>query len=326
MDQITADILIALVLLISGTLMLYFGAEGLVTGSSSLAVRIGITPLIVGLTVVSFGTSSPELVVSVSAAFKGNPSIALGNVIGSNICNIALILGIAALIRPIKIDLKLIKTDIWLMIVITALFLVLVADMKISRVDGAILFAGVIIYNYFTFYLAKKVRNKKTQELYEQGVPHKIRNPWLDFLFIIGGLGILILGANLFLEGAIDIAKFLGASEGLIGLSIVALGTSLPELATSMVASIKKEADISIGNAIGSNIFNILLILGTAALITPIIAQDIGIVDIGVMTFLAVLLFPFAWTKLTLSRLEGLFLLLIYIGYITYLYMQLPSN
>lgn len=319
----TFDILISVILLFSGTLLLYFGAEGLVSGSSSMAFRMGITPLIIGLTIVAFGTSSPELVVSISAAFNAKSEIALGNVVGSNICNIALILGVAALVRPIKVDIKLIKTDILIMLGASLLLILLIIDGEISRIDGVVLFSGIVIYNWTTIYLAKRTRMQNHEE-YDKKLALKKKKTWVDVTLVIGGLLVLVLGANLFLKGAIEIASFLGASEALIGLSIVAFGTSLPELATSMVAAFKDEGDISLGNAIGSNIFNILCVLGAASIIHPITTTGINWIDIGVMLIVAIVVLPLAWSKYKLTRPEGLFLFLIYIGYIYYLYQQLP--
>lgn len=303
--------------------MLYFGAEGLITGSSSLAQRLGVTPLVIGLTVVAFGTSSPELVVSVSAAIKEEPGIAIGNVVGSNICNIALILGIAALLKPVKVDLKLIKIDFLILIGVSLLFLLVASDTFLSRIDGLILFSILIIYIVLTIYLANKVRFKEV----DLPIPIKLKKhkTWIDIVFIVGGLLILIFGADLFLQGAKKIALFLGVSNAIIGLSVVAFGTSLPELATSVVAIIKKENDISLGNIIGSNIFNLLGILGVASIIHPIHSEEIGTVDYGLMLFLTLLIFPFAWTKLKVSRIEGAVLLLIYIGYIYYIYLNIPQ-
>ncbi len=315
--ETVGSILLSLLGLVGGSLFLYFGAEGLVRGSSSVAIKKGITPLVVGLTIVSFGTSSPELVVSVSAAIRGNPAIAFGNVVGSNICNIALILGVAALIRPIKVNMKLIKTDIVIMIGVTFLLILLVIDQSLSRLDGIIFIVGIIFYNLYTLKLAKK---EKSDDLPVKAEKEKT---WLDFLFILGGLVILVIGANLFLSGAVKIARYLGASDIIIGISIVALGTSLPELATSIVASIKNEGDISLGNVVGSNIFNILAILGIAALIQPIVLSGpnaINYVDVTVMFLVTIVLLPLAWSKLEVSRLEGVFLLVLYIGYIYYLY------
>jgi cation:H+ antiporter len=305
--------------MLAGSIFLYFGAEGLVRGSSSVALRRGITPLVVGLTIVAFGTSSPELVVSVTAAFKDNAAIAIGNVIGSNICNIALILGLAALIRPIKINLKVVKTDIIIMIGITiVLVIMIITGSQLSRIEGGILFAGIIIYTSFTLYLAKK--EKIAVEDSELKVNKK---KWMDIVFIVGGFLILVLGANLFISGAIVVARSLGVSEIIIGLSIVALGTSLPELATSVVAAIRGEGDISIGNIVGSNIFNILCILGVATLLHPIVLtgdNSMNIIDLAVMVIVSIILLPLAWSKLEISRLEGAFLLLIYFGYMFYIY------
>ncbi|MFH1052531.1 MAG: calcium/sodium antiporter [bacterium] len=304
--------------LIAGGLFLYFGAEGLVKGSASVAIRRGITPLVVGLTIVAFGTSSPELVVSVSAAIRGNAAIAFGNVIGSNICNIALILGLSALITPIKVNLQLIKSDILIMIGATILLIFMILDQNLSRIDGLILFIGIIAYNIYTMRAAKK--EKLTNDELLKRMQEKT---WKDFFLILGGLVVLVIGANLFISGAIKIANILKVSDVIIGLSVVALGTSLPELATSVVAAIKKQGDISIGNIVGSNIFNILCILGVAALIQPIIlsgANAVNYIDMIVMVLISIILLPLAWTKLEVSRLEGAFLLFLYFGYMYYMY------
>ncbi|MFH1052529.1 MAG: calcium/sodium antiporter [bacterium] len=328
-----STILISVLILIAGGLFLYFGAEGLIRGSASVAIRKGITPLVVGLTIVAFGTSSPEFVVSVAAALRGNAGIAVGNIVGSNICNIALILGIAALISPIKVNVQLIKTDILIMIGVSILLIVMIIfDQTISRFDGVILFAGIILYTGFTLYMAKR---KKTNP---EGIISEIKGKLIkDILFIVGGLIILVIGANLFIDGAIKIAKVLEVSDVIIGLTIVAVGTSLPELATSVLAAIKKQGDISIGNIVGSNIFNILCILGFAALLNPIVltgANQVNYIDMVVMLLMAIILLPLAWTKLEISRLEGAFLLFLYFGYVYYMYSYraveishlLPSN
>jgi len=311
-------ILLSILGLIGGAVFLYYGAEGLVKGSASVAIRKGITPLVVGLTIVAFGTSSPELVVSVSAAIRGNASIAFGNVVGSNICNIALILGLSALISPIKVNLKLIKSDILIMIAVTIVLIVMILDQSLSRIDGLILFAGIIAYNIYTMRVAKK-EQLSNDEL----IKRMQGKTWKDFFLILGGLIVLVIGANLFITGAIKIATLLKVSDVIIGLSVVAIGTSLPELATSIVAAIKKQGDISIGNIVGSNIFNILCILGVAALIQPIMlsgANAVNYIDMIVMIVISIILLPLAWTKFELSRLEGAFLLFLYIGYMYYIY------
>jgi cation:H+ antiporter len=311
-------IILSILGLLAGGLFLYFGAEGLIRGSASIAIRKGITPLVVGLTIVAFGTSSPEFVVSVAAAIRGNSGIAFGNIIGSNICNIALILGISAIISPIKVNIQLIKTDILVMIGVTLLLILLILDHSLSRIDGGILFLGIIVYTGYTLYMA----NKKKIKVDNLDIEVKGK-PWKDIFFIAGGIVVLVIGANLFIEGAIKLAVIMKVSDVIIGLTIVAVGTSLPELATSLLAAIKKEGDISIGNIVGSNIFNILCILGFAALLHPIMltgANQVNYVDMFVMMLIAIILLPLAWSKLELSRLEGAFLIFIYVGYVYYMY------
>ncbi|HSL90761.1 MAG TPA: calcium/sodium antiporter [Ignavibacteriaceae bacterium] len=305
----------------AGLLMLFTGAEGLIRGSSSLALRVGITPLVVGLIVVAFGTSSPELVVSLKAAIEGNGDISLGNVIGSNIANIALVLGVAALIRPLKVNAVVIRREIPIMIFISLIFVIFLINREISRIEGIIFFAGIIIYSIVSVLLARKEKSKEIEDEYSEGVAKKPLKIWQAIPFIIIGLAFLIYGANLFLEGSLEIAKRIGMSQAVIGLTIVAIGTSLPELVTSAVASIKKETDIAIGNVVGSNVFNILLILGVTAMIIPISAAEITMTDIVVMMFTAVIILPMTWTKFELNRLEGALLLT---GYIIYIYYLLP--
>jgi len=327
-DPIGTNLIFALVAIIGGTIFLYFGAEGLVRGSVSVAFRSGIAPLVVGLTVVAFGTSAPELLVSVSAAVQDKEGMSLGNIIGSNICNIALILGIAAIIRPIKVNIKLIRTDISIMIGVTLLLILMLLDGAVDRGDGILLASGIVAYNIITIYLAKKSKRVTDSGIEDMKAQSK-RKTWKDILFIIGGMAFLVLGAHFFVNGASVIAVYLGASDVIIGLSLLAFGTSLPELATSLVASVKGEGDILIGNAIGSNIFNILSVLGITAIIHPIVVGDISMtgevspIDIGVMILVAIVLLPLARTKMTISRIEGALLLSIYIGYIYYLYTKI---
>lgn len=319
MDIITSSILY----LTLGSILLYFGAEALVSSSSALAIKFKISPLVVGLTIVAFGTSSPELVVSISATLDNYGSIALGNVIGSNICNIALIIGVASIIKPIKVNPALIKKEIPLMILITLVLILFLLDGKISRIDGGILFVGILAYTGVAIYISKR-KNRK-DKTFDDLAKKSNRKTYIYVIFIIGGIGILVLGANLFLEGAIDMAKFMGAPRAVIGLSVVAFGTSLPELATSVVASFKGEGDICIGNAIGSNVFNILLVLGTASFIKPMLTGDINLVDFGVLLFISVVILPLAYSGgLRISRLNGAFLLILYIVYVYYLYSLIP--
>lgn len=314
------DMVMSLFAMLAGLVLLYFGAEGLVRGSSSLALRLGISPLVIGLTVVAYGTSMPELVVSIKAALIGQGAIAIGNVVGSNIFNIAVILGIAALIYPMKVQRQLVRLDTPVMILVSFLFLFFFQDLTVSRVEGGILFIGILTYTIGNLYFARRESVKKAQEELKEALPKHSGSLGTDILFIAGGFGLLILGANFLVEGAISFARLIGISEAVIGLTIVAAGTSLPELATSVVAAMKKESDIAIGNIVGSNIFNILCILGVASLIKPIDGTGISMIDVYVMIVVAVALLPILKTDFLLDRKEGCALL---IGYGVYLYYLL---
>jgi cation:H+ antiporter len=314
--------LLEIILYLSGgIIMLFAGAEGLVRGGSSLALRIGIAPLVVGLIVVSLGTSSPELVISLKAALENNGNISLGNVVGSNIANIALILGVAAIIRPMKVQAQIVRREIPIMILVSLILVIFLIDHMITFTEGIVFSIGIIIYSFISVYLAKKENNKLIEDEFAEGLSKKPLNTWLSLIFIVAGLGLLVFGANLFLEAAVEIATIFGMSQAVIGLTIVAIGTSLPELVTSAVASIKKEADIAIGNAVGSNVFNILLILGITAIIIPINAEEISYIDLGVMLIAAVIILPLSRTGFVLNRWEGALLLA---GYFVYIYYLLP--
>ncbi len=306
--------------LAGGLIFLFIGAEGLIRGASALALRVGITPLVVGLTVVAFGTSTPELVVSLKAALIGNSSISLGNVVGSNIANIALILGIAALIRPLDVHANVIRREIPILIGLSILLIVLLYDGELSLIDGIIFVAGIITYTIVNILMARKEKNVEVENEFKEGLKTKLSVP-VSIVFVGGGLGLMILGANLFVTSAISIAKAIGVSDALIGLTIVAIGTSLPELITSIVASYKNESDIAIGNVVGSNIFNILGILGITSLVIPLSSAGISYIDFGVMLFTALILLPLSKTGFKITRLEGLFLVT---GYIVYMYYLIP--
>ena len=262
--------LIIILSILGGLLLLTIGAESLVRGSASVALRVGVTPLAVGLTVVAFGTGSPELFVSAQAAYAGNSDIALGNIVGSNISNIALILGLSALIRPIKTRAQVIQREIPLMIAATLLLCVFLIGGVIGRFEGLILLAGGVAYTAFTYFMARREHNRRVEQEFTDVVPPSTRALWADLLLIVAGLGVLIAGAQLLVRGAIELAEGFAISQIVIGLTIVAIGTSLPELATSMVAAARKEGDIAVGNVVGSNVLNILCVLGIAALIQPI--------------------------------------------------------
>lgn len=313
--------IIEIILSLSGGLLfLYLGAEGLVRGSSSLARGIGISPLVIGLTIVALGTSSPELVVSVKASLNGNGAIALGNVIGSNIANIALILALTSLIRPVFVTKQIIKKEIPIMNV-TAFFMVvlIIIDKSIDRFDGILLLTGIVLYIYYNYYTSKKEKDKIVLEDFNKEIPKEVGKPFVSFLLAAAGLGVLIFGANIFVDGAVQIATKAGLSEAIIGLTIVSVGTSLPELVTSIVAAVKKESDIAIGNVIGSNIFNVLAILGAAAVVNPISATQISFVDLGVMILTGIIIWPLTRTGYKLDRWEGALLLAGFIGYYIYL-------
>lgn len=303
----------------AGIVLLYYGAEFLIKGGVSIALKLKIPVLVIGLTLVAFGTSAPELVVSIDASLKGNGDISIGNVLGSNICNIALILGLSAVIAPLTVQKKLLKFDLPLLTICsTAFVLFCYFSSGITRWQGAIFFAGIIAYTVYSIYSGKKSGSDADSEVSAS----KIYSYWLAAIFVAGGLAGLICGAKLFVNSAIFIARAGGISDAVIGLTVVALGTSLPELATSVVAAIKGEQDIAIGNVIGSNIFNILCILGIAPLISPAYAPEINVVDLLTMLFTTVILFPIMRSNWKINRLEGAFLLLIYIAYTAFLFVK----
>ena len=294
-----------------GILLLTFGAEWFVRGSSSMAARLGISPLIIGITVVAFGTSAPELFVSVKSALASYPGIAVGNVIGSNIANIALILGACAVMAPIRISHRVVERDAPLMVIITGICFLLLLDRGISRIDAVILLALFVGYVFFSI---------KHGGLPSNTVAKAGGNSAVILVLIVGGLGALLIGADLLIGSGVKTARHLGVNETIIGISIIAFGTSIPELATSVMATAKKESDIAIGNIVGSNVFNIGLVLGGAGAICPFTVPDLARVDVGIMLFISILLFPLLWTGFRLSRVEGLFLLLFYTGYMFFLW------
>jgi cation:H+ antiporter len=315
--------LIPFLLVIVSLLLLTAGAEGLVRGSASLALRAGLTPLVIGLTVVAFGTSSPELVVSLKASFLGQGDLAVGNVVGSNIFNIGIILGITALVCPVPVKLQIVKIDAPVMILVAVILPLMLIGGYLGRLEGGLLFLGLIAYTAFNVWLARKETSAAVTEEYSDGIPPKSKHWIWDVAFLLGGLALLVFGSNLLVNNCIIIARSLGVSEAVIGLTIVAAGTSMPELATSVVAAIRKEPDIAIGNIVGSNIFNILGILGVASLVSPISVTNIQVTDYLVMIGISLLLLPVLWSGLRVRRLEGALLLACYFGY---LYMLWPKS
>lgn len=312
---------ISVIFILIGLVLLAIGAEGLVRGSSSVALRLGVTPLVVGLTIVAFGTGSPEFVVSIGSALNNNSGLALGNVIGSNISNIALILGIAALIKPLSVRAEIVRRETPVMVIVTALFWLLLYDGELGRIDGAILTLGAIAYTFLTYYLSKQNKQKAVEEEFDESLENTKGSVLRDVVFIAFGLALLILGANLLIDGAVSVAKYFGMSEIVIGLTIIAVGTSLPELATSALAAKKGEPDVALGNAIGSNVLNILAVLGITALIQPISTEGVRTLDLAVMLGSAILLNIFLGRKFVLDRLEGVILI---ICYFIYIYSLIP--
>lgn len=304
-------------LLILSLVALYFGADRLVKGSSSLALRAKISPLVVGLTVVAFGTSAPELVVSISSVLNGQGDIAIGNIVGSNIFNICIILGIAAMIYPLQTKKQLIRIDIPLMILTSLVFVLFFWSGHLERWQGGLFVLGIISYLVFSFHMSRKEQKEK-EELQEQ-----LPLWYINLSNIVIGLVILVLGSQLLVDNATIIARSMGVSEAVIGLTIVAAGTSMPELATSVVAALKKNPEIALGNAVGSNIFNILAIAGITSLIHPIEALSVNYIDLLVMLAVSLILLPLAWSRYRLSRGEGLFLVVSYIGYTLWLLRDL---
>ncbi len=305
-----------IILFLVGVLILCLGAEWLVRGSARMAKLLGISPLIIGLTVIGFGTSAPELVVSMSAAIKKVDDIALGNIIGSNIANIGLVLGLSALISPLKVKPDILKRELPIMILVSAVMYLMSLDLQISFIEGAILFAGIILFNGLSYYFAKR----------ESGA-NKVRSPESigtrkrQILLITVGLVGIIGGAQLMVRSAIFIAKEFGISELVIGLTLVALGTSLPELAVSSVAAYRKEPEISIGDVIGSNIFNILMVIGIVAMISPLkVSSETLKLEFPVLLIFGIALVPLMRTGWVISRIEGAILIAGYLSFVIYLF------
>lgn len=310
---------LAILLLVIGFALLIWGADFFVDGASRVAARLKIPQIVIGLTIVAFGTSAPEAAVSISAGLKGSADLAVSNVVGSNILNIGIILGISALITPLAVQKATRKYEMpYVMIVTIILMLLGMFDGKLGWVDGLILWAGMILFLVYLLNIAKKGKNEEQEE--EQNEKKK-KAPliWLIGKILIGGVAI-VFGSDFAVDGATAIATSVGWSERLIGLTIVSLGTSLPELVTSVIAAIKKNADIAIGNIVGSNIFNILFVLGTTALITPVAYTEAFIIDNIVAFVIAALLLVLVLNKdCKLKRVGGGILLASYVIYFVYL-------
>lgn len=317
--------LTSILLVILSFAILTVGAEILVRGASSVGLRFGLSPLVVGLTIVAFGTSAPELAVSTKAALAGSGDIAMGNVIGSNLFNIAIILGLAALVRPLTVRLQVIRFDMPLMLAVTLVFSVMLSiGGGLARWEAGILFAGIIAYTVHSIRASR--RETLTPEIKDAAldtlaVARKPLAIWLSLLMVASGLGLLVWGAQLLVDNAVFIARAMEVSEAIIGLTIVAAGTSLPELATSVVASIKRETDIAVGNIVGSNLFNILCIAGAAGLISPISVEGVRTADLLWMLAISIVLLPLMRTGFKIARWEGAALLA---AYVVFLFFRWP--
>lgn len=316
--------IVSLFLFIVSIGILYVGAEMLVKGASSLALKLGLSALVVGLTVVAFGTSAPELVVSLNAAFTGKGDIAIGNVIGSNIFNTTIILGLAALVKPLLVQMQLLRKDTPIMIGIMLIFTIFFLNHKIGRLEAATLFLLLVGYTAYQIKQSRK-ESKKVADEFESAIDPKLPKSklYFDIILIIAGLGALVGGSELMVHHAVIMAKLLGMSDALIGLTIIAAGTSMPELATSVLASYKGKSDIAIGNIIGSSVFNILAIIGLSGVITPIAAPEVYFSDIFIMIGVSALMFIFLATKRTLSKTEGFILVTGYIVYVLFLLLRM---
>ncbi|MEL6382351.1 MAG: calcium/sodium antiporter [Cyanobacteria bacterium J06626_18] len=315
---------VVLLSLLAGLVFLVVGAEGLVRGATKLAAVVGLSPLVIGLTVVSYGTSAPELAVSLRSSYLGQAEIALGNVIGSNVFNILMVLGIASLIIPLTVAQQLIRLDVPIMIGVTSLVLLFSLDGKLGQVDGIVFLCGSVLYTGFLIFQSQRESNVEVQAEYAQEYGISGEQTWQQLVrhgvMLIAGAGLLVVGGNLLVYGATEFAEAMGVSQLIIGLTIVAVGTSLPELATSVVACYRGERDIAVGNIVGSNIFNILTVLGATAIVADIPVSTAALqFDIPVMLAVAIACLPIFYTGNRISRWEGMLFISYYVAYSAYL-------
>ena len=309
-------------LFLIGLVILYYGAEWLIRGASSLALQYGIRPIIVGLTVVALGTSMPEFLVNAVAAVTGEPDLALGNIIGSNVANIALILGASALVVPIDVTPSILRKEYPLMVSVMVLFYVVAMDSIISRWDGVLLVTCLISIGIYVF-LEERGADTVVADVEDDLQAGDAEATTFSKSFdLVGGMVGLALGAHLMVDSAVDIANAMGVKHVIIGLTIVAIGTSLPELAASMVGAMKSESDLSVGNVLGSNLLNVLFVVGTVSMVRPLDVEPTSLtIHFPVMIGFSVLLLPIAWTQYRISRAEGGVLLAGFLGYMAYLVM-----
>ena len=321
----------AILSFISGLVFLIIGAEALVRGASRIAVMLRISPLVIGLTVVAFGTSSPELAVSINSGLSGQGGIAMGNVVGSNIFNVLFILGLSALIMPLSVAQQLIRFDVPLMITLSVFVLILCLDQNLGRLDGVVLVSGLITYIWFLIRQSRKESMENRAE-YEKEFYAEVNTTGSlagNAGLVLTGLLLLVFGSRWFVGGAVSFARYLGVSDLIVGLTIVSIGTSLPEVVTSVIAALRGERDIAVGNVVGSNIFNLMGVLGVAGIVTPggieVSNAVIGF-DLPVMIAVALACLPIFFTGGIISRQEGALLLGYYIAYTLYLILAASQH
>jgi len=302
-------------LLVAGLVILYFGAEALVRGSSSLALRLGISPLVAGLTVVAYGTSMPELAVSIKAVLAGQTGMALGNIVGSNTLNVGVILALAALIQPLKVEFRLVRFDIPLMLGLSIIFSVMLWTGGVRYWMGWFLVALLFLYTILQIVWARREKTLKVELEFENALQAPTKHWLWDLLFILGGILFLALGGRWLVDGGAGLARAFGVSEVIIGLTVIAMGTSAPELASTIVAALRREADIAVGNVVGSNIFNILSVAGVTSLVRPLDSAGMEFVHVAFMLLISFLILPLARTGFVLKRWEGGLLLVCYAAY-----------
>jgi cation:H+ antiporter len=322
---------LTVVLFVSGLVLLVVGADWLVKGASRVALAAGVSSLVIGLTVVAFGTSAPEMAVSVQAAWSGAADLAIANVVGSNIFNVLFIIGASALITPLVVAQDLVRRDVPLMILVSVVLWLIARDGLLTRVDGALMFAALVAYTVWIIRQSRR-ESKAVEAEYEQefgGEAEKQHPMWQSIGFIVGGLALLVLGSNWLVDGAVAFAKWLGVDDVVVGLTIVAAGTSLPEVATSLTAAWKGERDIAVGNVVGSNLFNIMGVLGVSGMVAPAglsVLESMAHFDIPVMIGVAVACLPFFARGFTIPRWEGVLFLLYYAAYTAYLVLDAKKH
>ncbi|PSQ83649.1 MAG: sodium:proton exchanger [Bacteroidetes bacterium QS_7_67_15] len=320
------------VVFLVGIGVLYVGAEAMVKGAATLALRYGLRPIVVGLTVVALGTSMPEFVINFFSAIAGEDALAIGNIIGSNICNIALILGISAVVLPLSVDRAMLRKEYPMMLGAMLAFYLLALDGRLGNVDGFLLVCGLVGFLVFVVVDAQRhaaqraesdaddLAEVETEDLAEVETEDLHASPAKQAGYLAAGMVGLTLGARLMVDSAVDIARYMGVGEVTIGLTIVAVGTSLPELAASVVSSSRGEAEMSVGNSMGSNLLNVLFVVGLVSMMRPLNVKPMSLdVHFPVMIGFTLLLFPLAWTGRRITRLEGSFMLVGFLGYMSYL-------